>query len=152
MYICHIITMHALNLHNAICQLYLDKTGGEKNNKKRKKTLLPRCVEETEKDKGNGDPKSVRQKLWGLDNDGPYETLGLRDTELETGVSILCNTRTTVCLGSPSSLGAVSGPASNDLKRQGSQFKILERRARVHVSCSLGKFGGGGLKFSWGGG
>ena len=119
--------------------------------------MLPGCVGEKEKDKGKRDPEKVSQKLQGLGNEGPWETLGLRDKALETWVSLLCHTRTTVCLGPRgrgSRLRVASGPASAGLKRQCSLFKILERRAGVHVSFlwghdkSLGKLGVV-LKFCW---
>ena len=60
---------------------------------------MPGCVGEKEKDKGKGDPERVSQKLQGLGNERSCETLGLRDKGLETWVSLLCHTRTTVWLG-----------------------------------------------------
>lgn len=63
-YVCQIITFYTFYLHNIICQLYLSKAGG-KQKRKRKKTLLPRCVEEMEKDKGNGDPWEAQAEAVG---------------------------------------------------------------------------------------
>lgn len=60
---------------------------------------MPGCVGEKEKDKEKGDPERVSEKLQGLGNERACETLGLGDKGLETWVSLLCHTRTTVRLG-----------------------------------------------------
>ena len=115
--------------------------------------MLPGCVGEKEKDREKETlRRSVRScRDWVMRGLGRLWVWGIKDWRP--------GSHSYAIPGPPSGWahraeGPASGPASAGLKRQCSLFKILERRAGVHVSFlwghdkSLGKLGAV-LKFCW---